>query len=141
MSPCFYHLPAGSLSNLCFSSSSDPYGTPAMFLDSAVQAVTDGGLLAVTATDMPVLAGHHMEACWGKYTSQPVRGKFCQEEAVRILLHSIAAAAGRHKREIIPILSFAADHYVSRSLLRPPAHQVSTLNSWLFSPCRSEPLL
>lgn len=30
----------------------DPYGTPAQFLDAAVQAVAEGGLLMVTATDM-----------------------------------------------------------------------------------------
>lgn len=30
----------------------DPYGTPAQLLDSAVQAVGDGGLLLITATDM-----------------------------------------------------------------------------------------
>ena len=35
----------------------DPYGTAAPFLDSAVQAVKDGGLLCVTCTDMGVLAG------------------------------------------------------------------------------------
>ncbi len=28
----------------------DPYGTPAMLLDSAVQCVSEGGLLMVTAT-------------------------------------------------------------------------------------------
>ena len=30
----------------------DPYGSPSHFLDSAVQAVAEGGLLLVTATDM-----------------------------------------------------------------------------------------
>ena len=30
----------------------DPYGSPAQFLDTAVQAVSEGGLLLVTATDM-----------------------------------------------------------------------------------------
>ncbi len=30
----------------------DPYGSPAQFLDSAVQAVSEGGLMLVTATDM-----------------------------------------------------------------------------------------
>ena len=35
----------------------DPYGTPAMLLDSAVQCVGEGGLLLVTATDMANLAG------------------------------------------------------------------------------------
>ena len=30
----------------------DPYGSPVQFLDSAVQSVSEGGLLLVTATDM-----------------------------------------------------------------------------------------
>ena len=30
----------------------DPYGPPAQLLDTAVQAVSEGGLLLVTATDM-----------------------------------------------------------------------------------------
>jgi hypothetical protein len=30
----------------------DPYGSPTQFLDSAVQAVSEGGMLCVTATDM-----------------------------------------------------------------------------------------
>lgn len=41
----------------------DPYGTPVQFLDSAVQAVSEGGLLAVTATDMAVLCGNSGEVC------------------------------------------------------------------------------
>ena len=41
----------------------DPYGTPAHLLDSAVQAVADGGLLMVTATDMAVLCGNSGEVC------------------------------------------------------------------------------
>lgn len=39
----------------------DPYGTPAMFLDSAMQSVKDGGLMLVTATDMAVLCGNNKE--------------------------------------------------------------------------------
>lgn len=35
----------------------DPFGCAAGFLDAGVQAVTDGGLLCVTSTDMPVLSG------------------------------------------------------------------------------------
>ncbi len=30
----------------------DPYGSPSQFLDTAVQAVAEGGLMLVTATDM-----------------------------------------------------------------------------------------
>lgn len=36
----------------------DPYGTPAQLLDTAVQAVSEGGLLLVTATDMAGVLPH-----------------------------------------------------------------------------------
>ncbi len=35
----------------------DPYGSAVPFLDSAVQATAEGGLLCVTCTDMGVLCG------------------------------------------------------------------------------------
>lgn len=44
----------------------DPYGTPSIFLDSAVQAVSEGGLLLCTATDMAVLCGNNAEVCYSK---------------------------------------------------------------------------
>ena len=53
----------------------DPYGTAAPFIDSAVQAVSDGGLLCVTCTDMASLSGNQPEACFAKYGSMPTRGK------------------------------------------------------------------
>ena len=34
----------------------DPYGSPTPFLDGAVQAVSEGGLLCVTCTDLAVLS-------------------------------------------------------------------------------------
>lgn len=45
----------------------DPYGSAAPFIDAAVQAVADGGLLCVTCTDLAVLNGNHPEvgACFG----------------------------------------------------------------------------
>mmetsp|Transcript_5010 Transcript_5010/g.12093 ORF Transcript_5010/g.12093 Transcript_5010/m.12093 type:complete len:92 (+) Transcript_5010:49-324(+) len=39
----------------------DPYGSAAEFLDGAVQAVSDGGLLCVTCTDKAVLCGRNTE--------------------------------------------------------------------------------
>lgn len=44
----------------------DPYGSPSVFLDSAVQCVADGGILMCTATDMAVLCGGNGEACYSK---------------------------------------------------------------------------
>ena len=44
----------------------DPYGSPSVFLDSAVQSVIDGGILMCTATDMAVLCGGNGEVCYSK---------------------------------------------------------------------------
>lgn len=57
----------------------DPYGTAAPFLDGAVQAVKDGGLLCVTCTDMAVLAGSQPAACFAKYGAVPVKNKAYNE--------------------------------------------------------------
>jgi tRNA (guanine26-N2/guanine27-N2)-dimethyltransferase len=90
----------------------DPYGTPCTLLDSAVQAVAEGGLLCCTATDMAVLCGNASEVCWTKYGVYPVKMKACHEMALRTLLASIQAAAVRHKRHIVPLLSVSVDFYV-----------------------------
>ncbi|KFK37699.1 hypothetical protein AALP_AA3G017300 [Arabis alpina] len=90
----------------------DPYGSPSIFLDSAVQSVTDGGLLMCTATDMAVLCGGNGEVCYSKYGSYPLRGKYCHEMALRILLASIESHANRYKRYIVPVLSVQMDFYV-----------------------------
>jgi tRNA (guanine26-N2/guanine27-N2)-dimethyltransferase len=42
----------------------DPYGSASPFIDAAVQAVQDGGLLCVTCTDMQVLAGANYSETW-----------------------------------------------------------------------------
>ncbi|KAK9883210.1 hypothetical protein WA026_001401 [Henosepilachna vigintioctopunctata] len=90
----------------------DPYGCPSIFLDSAVQAITDGGLLLVTATDMAVLAGNSPETCYAKYGSISLRIKCCHEMAIRILLQCIEAHANRYSRYIVPLLSISADFYI-----------------------------
>ncbi|KMZ60991.1 tRNA (guanine(26)-N(2))-dimethyltransferase [Zostera marina] len=90
----------------------DPYGSPSVFLDSAVQSVADGGVLMCTATDMAVLCGGNGEVCYAKYGSYPLKGKYCHEMALRILLASIEAHANRYKRYIVPILSVQMDFYI-----------------------------
>lgn len=75
----------------------DPYGSPTQLLDSAVQAVAEGGLLLVTATDMAVLCGNNGEACWGKYGSYPLHRSYCHEMALRILLAAIEVVQCRHE--------------------------------------------
>ncbi|XP_008811807.1 probable tRNA (guanine(26)-N(2))-dimethyltransferase 2 [Phoenix dactylifera] len=90
----------------------DPYGSPSVFLDSAVQAVADGGILMCTATDMAVLCGGNGEVCYSKYGCYPVKAKYCHEMALRILLACIESHANRYKRYIVPILSVSMDFYI-----------------------------
>jgi tRNA (guanine26-N2/guanine27-N2)-dimethyltransferase len=90
----------------------DPYGTASPFLDSAVQAIADGGLLCVTCTDMPVLAGNYPEVCFAKYGCMPLKARYIHEMSLRILLHAIDTAANRYKRYIEPWLSLSVDFYV-----------------------------
>ncbi|XP_057447743.1 tRNA (guanine(26)-N(2))-dimethyltransferase 2-like [Lotus japonicus] len=90
----------------------DPYGSPSVFLDSAVQSVADGGMLMCTATDMAVLCGGNGEVCYSKYGSYALKGQYCHEMALRILLASIESHANRYKRHIVPVLSVRMDFYI-----------------------------
>ncbi|KAJ3043061.1 tRNA methyltransferase 1 [Rhizophlyctis rosea] len=91
----------------------DPYGSAAPFLDGAVQAVSEGGLLCITCTDLAVLAGSQPEACWAKYGGMPIpNAPYCHELALRILLHTLSTTAARYKRYIAPLASFSIDFYV-----------------------------
>eukprot|EP00049_Salpingoeca_infusionum_P023464 m.12244 g.12244 ORF g.12244 m.12244 type:complete len:653 (+) comp5814_c0_seq1:24-1982(+) len=89
----------------------DPYGTAAPFLDAAVQAVKSGGLLCITCTDMAVLCGSHLDACFAKYGSMPVKSHHCHEMGVRILLALVSRLATRYGRYIKPLMSCSIDFY------------------------------
>ncbi|KAL8211723.1 UNVERIFIED_CONTAM: tRNA methyltransferase 1 [Gekko kuhli] len=90
----------------------DPYGSPSMFLDAAVQAVSEGGLLCVTCTDMAVMAGNSGETCYSKYGAMSIKAKYCHEMALRIILHSLDLRANCYQRYIVPLLSVSADFYI-----------------------------
>jgi tRNA (guanine26-N2/guanine27-N2)-dimethyltransferase len=90
----------------------DPYGTPEPFLGTALDAVVPGGVLAVTATDMRVLAGVERGACERRYAAAPVRGRLGPEGGLRILLAWIARASQERGRAIRPIASYVRDHHV-----------------------------
>ena len=90
----------------------DPFGSASPFIDAAVQAVKDGGLLCVTCTDMAVLAGQYPETCFAKYGGTPLRGDHCHELALRLLLNSLQTSAARYKRQIVPLVSMSVDYYI-----------------------------
>ncbi|HYA71436.1 MAG TPA: hypothetical protein VEH28_08755 [Thermoplasmata archaeon] len=90
----------------------DPYGTPAPFLENAIRSVRPDGVLAVTATDMMVLAGAQPSACRERYGARPVRGRLGPEGGLRILLAYLARTAAGKGRSIRPLLAYSRDHYV-----------------------------
>lgn len=90
----------------------DPYGTAAPFLDSAVQAVADGGLICCTCTDMAVLSGNFPEKCFSLYGTVGLKSTYLHEASLRTLLHALDSAANRHKKHIVPWLSLSVDFYI-----------------------------
>jgi len=90
----------------------DPYGTAAPFLDAAVQALENGGLLCVTCTDAGVWASAaYPEKCFSLYGGLPVKGDYSHEAGLRIILFALATAAGKYGLAMEPLLSLSIDFY------------------------------
>jgi len=90
----------------------DPFGTPVPYLDTAIQALRNKGLLAVTATDMAPLCGVHPKACIRKYGGKPMRSEYCHELAIRLVVACIASVAAKHEIGIHTMFSHCSDHYI-----------------------------
>jgi tRNA (guanine26-N2/guanine27-N2)-dimethyltransferase len=90
----------------------DPFGSPVPYLGSAIRALRNNGLLAVTATDLAPLCGVHSKACVRKYGGKPLRTEYCHELAVRLLAGCIATVAAKHDIGIHVVFSHCSDHYV-----------------------------
>jgi tRNA (guanine26-N2/guanine27-N2)-dimethyltransferase len=89
----------------------DPFGSPTRLLDSAVRAVTNKGVIALTATDTSALCGSSPKACVRKYDAMPLRSDCYNEIGLRILLGSVARAAAKYNRGIQPLFSHCTRHY------------------------------
>jgi tRNA (guanine26-N2/guanine27-N2)-dimethyltransferase len=90
----------------------DPFGSPVPYLDSAIRALRNNGLLAVTATDLAPLCGVHPKACLRKYGGKPLRTEYCHELAVRLLSGCIATLGAKHDIGISVVFSHCSNHYV-----------------------------
>jgi len=90
----------------------DPFGSPVPYLDSAIRALRNGGLLALTATDMAPLCGVHPKACIRKYGGKPLRTEYCHELAIRLLAGCLAKTAAKHDVGISIVFSHSTNHYI-----------------------------
>ncbi|KAK6543374.1 RNA methyltransferase tRNA(m5U54)methyltransferase [Orbilia ellipsospora] len=90
----------------------DPYGSAAPFIDSALQAIEDGGLLSVTCTDAAIFAStSYPEKTFATYGGLPSKGDYSHEAGLRLVLLSIATTAGKYGLYIEPLLSLSIDYY------------------------------
>lgn len=90
----------------------DPYGTAAPFLDAAIQAVVDGGMLCITCTDAGVWASNgYPEKAYALYAGITLKGPQSHEAGLRIILHAIATSAAKYGVAIEPLLSLSIDFY------------------------------
>jgi len=90
----------------------DPYGSPSPFLDFAIAALKNNGLLALTATDTAPLCGVNPKACVRKYFGKPLRTEYSHELALRLLISSVVLSSARYDLGAVPLFSFSADHYL-----------------------------
>ncbi|KAH0481901.1 MAG: hypothetical protein KVP17_000417 [Porospora cf. gigantea B] len=89
----------------------DPYGSVVPFLDSAVRAVADGGLLCLTSTDMPVLGANCPEVSFYKYGGNALKAKWLHEMSLRLVLLATQQCANRAGRHMEPLVSLSVDFY------------------------------
>jgi tRNA (guanine26-N2/guanine27-N2)-dimethyltransferase len=90
----------------------DPYGSPSTFIDSAIMATKNHGIIALTATDMAPLCGVNKNACLRKYGGMPLNGDFCHETALRLLTGAMVRHSAVYEYGATPLFSYYADHYV-----------------------------
>ena len=90
----------------------DPFGSPVLYLDSAIRALRDEGLLALTATDLAPLCGVHPRACIRKYGGRSLRTEYCHELAVRLLIGCLTTVAAKRNLGIEVVFSLSTDHYI-----------------------------
>lgn len=95
----------------------DPFGSPVAFLDSAIQSLARTGMLEVTATDTAALTGSSLSSQQRRYGAKGIVDNYAHDDAVRVLLATIATTAARHDRIIIPILSLFDGHHVRVSVM------------------------
>lgn len=90
----------------------DPFGSPAPYVDSAIRATLVGGIIALTATDMPPLCGVYPKVALRKYGGISLRTEYCHEIAIRLVLGLLHREAGKYDLAIKPLVVHSTRHYI-----------------------------
>lgn len=89
----------------------DPFGSPNFLLDSSMERISRGGILAVTATDTAALCGTYPLTCKRKYFATPLRNEHMHELGLRILVRKVQLIGAQYEKAMMPIFSYYKDHY------------------------------
>lgn len=90
----------------------DPFGSPAPYADSTIRSTVLGGLIALTATDMPPLCGVYPHVALRRYGGLSLRTEYCHELAVRLVLGLLCREAGKYELSIKPLIVHSTRHYI-----------------------------
>ena len=90
----------------------DPFGSPAPFLEAALDLLNGRGVLAATATDTAPLSGTYPKTLRRRYDVVAARTAWEKEQAVRVLVGYIVRRAANREYAAKPLLAYYADHYV-----------------------------
>ncbi|MFN4336313.1 MAG: tRNA (guanine-N1)-methyltransferase [Candidatus Nitrosocaldus sp.] len=90
----------------------DPFGTPAPYVDCALRAIVDGGMLSMTATDTPILYGIYPRIALRRYHGRSIRCEYANEIGLRLLLGMLSMVASRLEMGIEPLFVQSTRHYM-----------------------------
>ena len=90
----------------------DPFGTPAPFLEAALNGLNDNGILGVSATDTAVLCGAKPSICMKRYGANSMRKVAAKEIGIRIMLSKMHTIASEIGKGIQPLLCYSEGHHL-----------------------------
>ncbi|MEM0188546.1 MAG: tRNA (guanine(26)-N(2))-dimethyltransferase [Saccharolobus sp.] len=89
----------------------DPFGTPAPFIVSSINATISKGIVAYTATDLSPLEGSSKTSCRRKYDAVNEKLSASKELGIRILIGKIIRESAMLEKTVYPLFSFYSDYY------------------------------
>lgn len=110
----------------------DPFGSPQPYLRSAIEVLGKSGMLAVTATDMPVITGLYPIKAYRRYHISGFRVRnrsYCHEVGLRMFIAYIQreGMSANPTGLLFPLLSFYSDHYIRLFFRRQKGGHVKSI--------------
>jgi tRNA (guanine26-N2/guanine27-N2)-dimethyltransferase len=90
----------------------DPFGSPVRELQGALSAVSDGGIVSVTATDTAVLCGVYPQVSRRRYGAVSLKNHFGHETGLRILAGALVREGAKLDVGVTPTFAHSTRHYL-----------------------------